>query len=426
LAILLVLGACSAVPGTGPLGDALLAESAAGGARAFDVVKVDDAVVAALEKPASQPFHRHFGPHVPPPRLPIAIGDRLSVVIWESSARGLFGASRPPRPPRLTDLAEALGPDEAALAALKGADPAPGALIAPLTRTAKGRVLLQTFGSGGRLGTQIPDQPVGRDGGISIPYAGRIPAAGHDAEAVQAAIEHRLAGRALDPQALVIVRRGPANSVTVTGELVAGNRVPIDPGGSRLLHIIAAAGGTTGPVDDAYVRLSRDGAMASVPFAALVERPDDDIYARPGDILAVVRQPRTVSVFGPAGHSTAVTFERDVLSLDEALGQAGGLSDAHADPRAVFVLRYEKPAVVAALGLAPLPAARDGPSPVAYRFDLADAKSYALARRFAMRDQDVIYVAEAESEPIRKFLAAVGAGVRSVLTGLLVCYQTKC
>jgi polysaccharide export outer membrane protein len=324
----------------------------------------------------------------------------------------------------LTDLAEALGPDEAALAALKGGDPAHDALTAPLARTAKGRLPLQTLGSGGRLGTQIPDQPVGRDGSISIPYAGRIPVAGHDAEAVQALIEHRLAGRALDPQALVIVKRSPANSVTVTGELVAGNQVPIDPGGSRLLQIIAAAGGATGPVHDTYVRLSRDGAMASVPFAALVEHPDDNIYARPGDILAVVRQPRSVSVFGPAGHSKAVTFERDVLSLDEALGQAGGLSDAHADPRAVFVLRYEKPAVMAALGLAPLPAARDGPSPVAYRFDLADAKSYALARRFAMRDQDVIYVAEAETEPIRKFFAAIGAGVRSVLTGLLVCILT--
>src|SRR5439155_8824223 len=67
----------------------------------------------------------------------------------------------------------------------------------------------------GRRSAQIPDQEVGADGAISVPYAGRIPAAGRLPAEVQQAIEDRLAEKALGPQALVIVKKSAANTVTV-------------------------------------------------------------------------------------------------------------------------------------------------------------------------------------------------------------------
>src|SRR5262249_9545717 len=140
----------------------------------------------------------------------------------------------------------------------------------------------------GRNATVIADQWVEADGSISVPYAGRIPAAGRTAEEVQKTIEARLAEKALQPQALVIVQKTAANAVTVllseaggvpaasaaggtapagpvpaaspTGPgpvptasaagaapgqtaSVAGARVPLSLGGDRLLQVIAAAGG---------------------------------------------------------------------------------------------------------------------------------------------------------------------------------------
>jgi protein involved in polysaccharide export with SLBB domain len=55
--------------------------------------------------------------------------------------------------------------------------------------------------------------------------------------------------RALQPQAIVVVEKSFANTVTVTGEVVAGAEMPLSPGGNRLLEVIAAAGGAKAPVN---------------------------------------------------------------------------------------------------------------------------------------------------------------------------------
>src|ERR1700738_5083119 len=72
-----------------------------------------------------------------------------------------------------------------------------------------------SHGAGGWRPAEIPDQEVGADGGVSVPYAGCIPAAGRLPTEVQQAIEARLAEKALGPQALVIVKKSAVNAVTV-------------------------------------------------------------------------------------------------------------------------------------------------------------------------------------------------------------------
>src|SRR3984893_8300139 len=72
-------------------------------------------------------------------------------------------------------------------------------------------------------------------------------------------------------------------------------------GGDRLLQVIAAAGGSDSPVHDVFVRLSRNGVTASVPMATLVADPEQNIFAEPGDVVTLMRQPKTFSAFGAAG-----------------------------------------------------------------------------------------------------------------------------
>ena len=107
-----------------------------------------------------------------------------------------------------------------------------------------------------------------------------------------------LASEALEPQALVIVKKTAVNAVTVAGETVGGARVALSPAGDRLLQVIAAAGGAQAPVHETFVRLSRNGVTATIPLETLVADPAEDIYAEPGDILTLVRAPQTVTVFG--------------------------------------------------------------------------------------------------------------------------------
>ena len=171
---------------------------------------------------------------------------------------------------------------------------------------------------------------------------------------------------------------------------------------------------------DTFVRLSRDGVTATIPLETLIANPDEDIFARPGDILTLVGRPQTITVFGATGKNSAVNFLADRVFLSEALAQAGGLADDRADPQAVFLLRYEKAALVKALG-EPAVAGGDGWSPVAYRLDLSDVRSYHLAQQFPLRDKDIIYVANAKVTPLEKVLNVFSLITAPVTSGYIIC-----
>jgi polysaccharide export outer membrane protein len=442
-----------------------------------------------VREQTAPPFHQRFKKYLPPAELKIAVGDQLSVVIWEASPEGLFGYS-------LWDVAgESLGtavgsivgglqaqsaPSSAAAlgsnpfgaaqaqnqAALAGAaalglsqsqPTAPNSLQPQTQNTGFGTVqpqgqsssaevaaLLRAAAQGqlpasaqslaalkdavetGRPGTRIPVQQVGIDGAITIPYAGRVPVAGRTPAEVQRTIERRLAGKAVEPQALVFVHRSVANSVSIAGEVVGGKRISLNPGGERLLQVIAAAGGAQAPVHETFVQLSRDGVTATVPLASVIDNPDEDIFVQPGDVITLVRRPQTFSAFGATGRNTAITFNRDRLSLSEALAQAHGLLDYQADPRAVFLFRYEPETVVRALGQPLATRAPAGVSPIAYRLDLLDPKAYLLAEQFPVRDKDIIFVANSEIQPLYQFFTALQNITGPVVTGLLVCQGGNC
>jgi polysaccharide biosynthesis/export protein len=505
----LLLAGCSWFPGMGPSGAEVVAQANPGDTIAFDVVKIDDAVVKVVRSQREPPFHERFKKYIPPPEMKIEVGDLLSVIIWEAASNGLFGNSlaewsvAPGVASRLlgsatsgigalstagqslatssTDVLSQLlggapaqglapggtqaltgGPGQdlsglgaqglagavgeglgaAALAfsglatlpsTLQGTVPGGAAGTLPPRAPATGGItpqnlqeLLQHAVETGRPGTRIPDQQVGTDGAISIPYGGRIEAAGRTPAELQRTIEERLGPKALQPQALVVIRRSVANSVSVSGESVKGTRVPLSPGGDRLLQVIATAGGSNARVHDIFVQLSRGGVTATVPLATLVADPEQNIFAEPGDVITLVRRPQTFSAFGATGRNAAITFTSDRLSLAEALAKAGGLLDDLADPRAVFLFRYEPVSLVRALGQPIATRTPNGVSPIVYRLDLSDAKSYPLAREFPVRDKDIIFVANAELAHVYKAFATLSYVTGPIFTGLLTCQSTKC
>jgi len=274
--------------------------------------------------------------------------------------------------------------------------------------------------SAGSRNVTIPEQMVGQDGGVSVPFAGRVTAAGRLPVEVQKAVEQRLAEKAIEPQAIVTVTRSVTNSATVTGEVIAGARVPLSLKGDRLLDLIAAAGGAKTPVYETFVRLSRDGVTATIPMEMLVSDPAENIYAYPGDVLTLVRLPQSFTVFGATGANAQVNFTAERMTLVEALAKAGGLQDLRADPAGVFLFRYEPPPIVKTLGRPQLGTGPEGSSPMVYRLDLSDAKSYFLAQRFPIHDKDIIYVANADFNELQKFFTLLNTLTGPVITGIVV------
>jgi polysaccharide export outer membrane protein len=168
------------------------------------------------------------------------------------------------------------------------------------------------------------------------------------------------------------------------------------------------------------VRLSRDGITATIPMEALVSDPTENIYAYPGDVLTLVRLPQSFTAFGATGSNTQVNFTAERMTLVEALAKAGGLQDQRSDPAGVFLFRFEPPGIVKALGRPQLQTGPDGSSPIVYRLDLSDAKSYFFAQRFAMHDKDIIYVANADLNELQKFFSLLNTLTGPIITGIVV------
>jgi polysaccharide export outer membrane protein len=405
----------------------------------FDVVEVDERVVSTLLSQPGESLAARFKKAAEPPEVKIAIGDTISVLIWESAAGGLF--SEAPTTPSIPGTRRGIEPLAPEARPPRGETGGPGLSGGPRTGPTQPRTGQQPTrnlpgesfpveaggAAAGRQAATIPDQEVGYDGAISVPYAGRIPAAGRSPAEVQQTIEARLAEKALQPQALVIVEKSAANSVTVAGEVVAGARVPISPGGDRLLQVIAAAGGARAPVHETFVRLSRNGVTATIPLERLVSDPGEDIYAQPGDLLTLIQMPQTFSVFGATGRNAKIPFDAEKLTLSEAVAKSQGLRDDLAKPEGVFLFRYEPNPIVRALDQ---PVATNIPgasiSPIVYRFNFRDGKSYFLAKKFPVRDKDVIFVADAPAAQIYKFFTALSQVTGPIITGLVTCHYVKC
>jgi polysaccharide export outer membrane protein len=417
---------CSWLPAAGPFASEVVEQGQVAGDVLFDVVDVDDRVVSTLLAQPKESLALRFKKDAEPPEIPIAIGDTVSVLIWESASGGLF-TNAPPAPGARSGV-EPLAPESPPPAGERPDEATgPRATRRPgVTSPPEAPPMEPAAATGGRQAVTIPDQQVGPDAAISVPYAGRIPAAGRSPAQVQQTIEARLADKALEPQALVIVRKSAANAVTITGEAVSGARVPLSPGGDRLLQIIASAGAAEVPVHEIFIRLSRDGVTATVPMKTLVSDPAEDIFARPGDVLTLVRIPQTFTVFGAAGRNDDIAFDAEKITLSEALGKSQGLRDDLANPKGVFLFRYEPNATVRALDQPVATHSLDDSSPVAYRFDFKDANSYLLAQRFPVRDKDIIFVADAGAVQVQKLFTLLSTITGPIVTGLLVCRQTTC
>ncbi len=367
------LTGCTALPTAGPTVGQVFDQAVTNGRRHFDIVDVDNRVVATLLAQPAQSFHTMFQKYGKPPPPRIGIGDTVGVTIWEAAGGGLFSA------------------------------PATGA-----------------GGGGGSAPVIIPDQVVASDGGISVPFAGRVPVAGRTPLQVQQEIQQRLADKAIEPQAIVTVKMSVTNTATVQGEVVTGKRVPLSVGGDRLLELIADAGGAKAPIYNTFVRLSRNGVTVTIPMDQLVSDPAENIYAWPGDVLTLIQVPQTFSVFGAAGTNAEVQFGAEKVNLAEALAKAGGLQDLRADPRGVFLFRFEPSSVVAALNAPPIANGPDGSSPIVYRLNMREAKSYFYAERFPIEDKDVIFVANAKLSDLQKFFTLINTVTGPVISGVVV------
>jgi polysaccharide export outer membrane protein len=265
----------------------------------------------------------------------------------------------------------------------------------------------------------LPGMVVGPSGAITIPFAGQVPAAGRTLREIEQDIVRRLQGRAHLPQAMVRIGHNATADVTVLGDVKTPQRVPLTPKGERLLDAIAEAGGTNQPLDRMTIEVNRAGVVQRMTARDVTRDPRQNIILRSDDVVTVLYQPYSFTVMGATGKNDEVHFEGVGLSLAQALGRIGGLQDMRADPRGVFLFRWEKPQLLGSLSDGVRPNA-DGLVPVIYQADLKQPQTYFAIQHFRMRDGDVIFVANSRVAEIQRFINLLGSSILPVATARTV------
>jgi polysaccharide export outer membrane protein len=357
------LAGCNALPSEGPrskqIEQAYLKKNTAG----FVLVNVDRGVADYLARHQTLSFGDRFGKGKPTRAELIGPGDVLTVTIWEADQTGVFAS----------------------------------------TSTAD-------------RGT-IPDVEVSGRGTISIPYAGTIKAAGRTPQGLAASIAKALSDKAVEPQVHVARKEKVASVVTVSGGVGKAGLYPLSLRGDTLLDVIAGSGGSSYPAYETVVNITRQGEIASSYLDHVQETPADNIYLRPGDLISIEKMPRTYSAFGAVESKGNIPFGAGNLNLLEAVAKASGLSDIRADASGVFLFRFEKRA--AAERFSPEPIQVQGDLvPVIYRLNLRDPNQYFFAQSIAMQDRDAIYVADASTVALQKFLGLLGSALTPPSTAL--------
>lgn len=350
----IALAGCNALPSEGPrskqIEQAYLEKNTAG----FVLVNVNRGVASYLSRHSVESFGDRFGKGKPVRAEEIGPGDVLTVTVWESNPNGVFAS----------------------------------------TNTAD-------------RGT-IPDVEVSARGTISLPYAGTIKAAGRTPQSLAAAITKALADKAVEPQVHVARKEKVASVVTVSGGVGKAGLYPLSLRGDTLLDVIAGAGGSSSAAYETVVNITRRGEIASSYLDHIQETPADNIYMRPGDLISIEKMPRTYSAFGAVERKGNIPFGASSVNLLEAVSKASGLSDVRADASGVFLFRYEPRQVAERFATEPVRASGNS-VPVIYRLNLRDPSQYFFAQAIAMRDRDVIYVADASTVALQKFLTLLGS-----------------
>jgi polysaccharide export outer membrane protein len=331
----------------------------------YAVVDINRNTLAFFDKPPSGSIKDSLGAaRGGIPNIPLGIGDVVQVSIFEAQAGGLFI------------------PAEVA---------------------------------GSRPGNYItlPSQTIDRSGTLSIPYAGRIPAAGREKEQVERDIEDKLANRAIEPQVVITAVSSSSSEVAVTGDVNTPSKVALTSSGDRVLDVIAQAGGISTNSKETTVTLQRRGKVGVISYDKLQTKPSENIYVAPGDTILVNRERRTFSAFGASGTNGQFDFNEIDLSLSDALSKAGGLLDDRADPAQVMIYRTVDRPLLDRLGVntSKFPA---GPVPVIFRANMRDPAAIFAMQKFPMQDKDVMYVTNSASTEYLKFLNIVNSTTSTV------------
>jgi polysaccharide biosynthesis/export protein len=271
-----------------------------------------------------------------PPAYAIGSGDILAIVVWDH--------------PELTG----------GLVTSANADPAVSAAAAVSANAAP-----QGF-------------VVDRQGRIQFPLAGLLTVEGLTEEQARALLTSRLARYLAHPNVTVRVQAYRSKRVYIDGEVKSPGLQAINDVPMTLVEAINRAGGLLPTADQSRIELERGKMHYAINLRDLVQKNISPglVMLAPGDVVRVhSRDESKVFVSGEVVTPKALTMHDGRLTLNEALGESGGISPLSGDARQVYVVR------------------KTPQRTRVFRLDAGIAGSLAMAEAFELQPKDIVYVA---------------------------------
>ncbi|WP_148415421.1 polysaccharide biosynthesis/export family protein [Noviherbaspirillum massiliense] len=219
---------------------------------------------------------------------------------------------------------------------------------------------------------------VDHNGMIQFPFAGSVKVAGLTEEEARNMLTSKISRYIRNPKVTVRVQAFRSKRVYVDGEvknpgLQALNDVPM-----TLVEALNRAGGVLPTGDQSRIVINRGGTNYEINLQELVQKgvnPNSIMLAN-GDIVRVrSRDESKVFVSGEVVSPRALTMHNGRLTLNEALGESGGVNPVSGDGSQIYVVRNA------------------GTNQVVYQLDGKSPGALAMAEGFELDPKDVVYVA---------------------------------
>jgi polysaccharide biosynthesis/export protein len=215
-------------------------------------------------------------------------------------------------------------------------------------------------------------------GSIQVAYVGPIHVAGLTELDARNLVANKLAYYLKNPQVTLRIESYRSRRVYVDGEVRTPGLMVLNDMTMSLPEAINRAGGFTAAGDRSRVSVTRGDKTVMVNFPDMIKKGvnPDRILLQNGDLVRVYSANESrVFVLGEVGHPGPLPFDNGHLSLNDALGNAGGISQGSGDASQVYVVRGQ----------------HEGHRTV-YHLDASTPEAMATADEFELKPNDVVFV----------------------------------
>ncbi len=257
---------------------------------------------------------------------------------------------------------------------------------------------------GGVLGadTAAAGFVVDHEGLVQFPYAGVLRLEGLNEEQARSLLVARLSRYIRDPRVTLRVQSHRSKRVYVDGEVKSPGLQSINDIPMTLIEAISRAGGLLASGDQSQITLNRGGTIYRLNLLRLVQNGINpaSIMLTNGDVVRVMsRDESKVFVSGEVTTPRALIMHNGHLTLNEALGESGGVNVTTGDGRQVYVVR------------------KSAKGPLVYQLDASDPGAMATAEEFELDAKDVVYVAPTALANWHRGISLIFPSALTSLTG---------